>query len=213
MDFNCHPDDDDLPVLHLRKWGPSEFPYNPSNFKEGFISPTRKSLLLLSYDSEALFLPLVKGRCMKDKDPEIVPDETFVNPPELGVPSISGSGENISGYSGSVDLDGGIGYASGLIFSGSTPAFISDVDSVAWGLCGNTFDRHEEASFQELLFLSGKQGVVVHAFSRFNESDEVIKPVQASDVGQGMWVEWGPSTTLSSSLDVQEESKSPPRPL
>ncbi|KAL0350037.1 UNVERIFIED_CONTAM: hypothetical protein Sradi_4152900 [Sesamum radiatum] len=209
MDFNCHRDDDDLPVLHLRKWGPSEFPFNPSNFKEGFISPTRKSLLLLSYDSEALFLPLVKGRCVKDKDPEIIPDETFINPPELGVPSISGSGENISGYSGSVDLDGGIDYAPGLIFSGSTPAFISDVDSVAWGLCADTFDRHEEASFQELLFLSGKQGVVVHAFSQFNESNEVIKPVQASDVGQGMWVEWGPSTMSSSSLDFQEESKSP----
>ncbi|KAK4394130.1 hypothetical protein Sango_1883800 [Sesamum angolense] len=209
MDFNCHPDDDDLPVLHLRKWGPSEFPFNPSNFKEGFISPTRKSLLLLSYDSEALFLPLVKGRCVKDKDPEIIPDETFVYPPELAVPSISGSGENISGYSGSVDLDGGIDYAPGLIFSGSTPALISDVDSVAWGLCADTFDRHEEASFQELLFLSGKQGVVVHAFSQFNESNEVIKPVQASDVGQGMWVEWGPSTMSSSSLDFQEESKSP----
>lgn len=61
MDFDSCPIEDGLPVLQLRKWGPSEFPYNPSNFREGFISPTRKSLLLLSHDSEALLLPLVKG--------------------------------------------------------------------------------------------------------------------------------------------------------
>lgn len=61
MDLNCCSNEDGLPVLQLRKWGPSEFPYSPSNFREGFISPTRKSLLLLSYDFEALLLPLVKG--------------------------------------------------------------------------------------------------------------------------------------------------------
>lgn len=61
MDLDSRPTEDGLPVLQLRKWGPSEFPYSPSSFREGFISPTRKSLLLLSYDSEALWFPLVKG--------------------------------------------------------------------------------------------------------------------------------------------------------
>ncbi|KAI3451060.1 hypothetical protein Pfo_007725 [Paulownia fortunei] len=208
MDFGCCPNEDGLPVLQLRKWGPSEFPYNPSNFREGFISPTRKSLLLLSYEFEALLLPLVKGRCINNEDPEITYDETFCNPHELSVPNISRSRENMSSSSESVELDSGVGYSSGVSFSGSTDAFISDVDSVAWGLCGDTCDQHEEASFQELLFVSGRHGVVVHAFSQFNESSEVIKPAQASDVGQGMWVEWGPSTTLSPTLLVQEESKS-----
>lgn len=61
MDLDSPPIEDSLPVLQLRKWSPSEFPYNPSSFREGFISPTRRSLLLLTYDSEALWFPLVKG--------------------------------------------------------------------------------------------------------------------------------------------------------
>lgn len=61
MDLDSSLIEDGLPVLQLRKWSPSEFPYNPSSFREGFISPTRRSLLLLSYDSEALWFPLVKG--------------------------------------------------------------------------------------------------------------------------------------------------------
>lgn len=144
---------------------------------------------------------------MSNKDPEITSDETFVNLHESSVPSISGSRENISGSSDSVELDSGIGYKSGVSFPGSTDAFIADVDSVAWGLCGDTCDQHEEASFQELLFVSGKHGVVVHAFSQFDESSEVIKPAQTSDVGQGMWVDWGPSTTLSPTFEVQKELK------
>lgn len=61
MDLDSGPIENGLPILQLQKWGPSEFPYNPSGFREGFISPLRKSLLLLSYDSEALLFPLVKG--------------------------------------------------------------------------------------------------------------------------------------------------------
>ncbi|KAL8476787.1 hypothetical protein ACS0TY_029186 [Phlomoides rotata] len=208
MDFDSCPNEDSHPVLQLRKWGPSEFPYNPSNFREGFISPTRRSLLLVSNDSEALLLPLVKGRCVSDKDPEITSDETFVSPPESSVPSISGSRENVSSSSESVEFVSGIGHASGISLPGSTNAFISDVDSVAWGLCGNTCDQHERAPFQELLFVSGKHGVVVHAFSQFDESSEVLKPEQACDVEQGIWVDWGPSTTISPTLEVQEELRS-----
>ncbi|KAG8383430.1 hypothetical protein BUALT_Bualt04G0012400 [Buddleja alternifolia] len=205
MDFDCHRDVDDLPVLQLRRWGPSEFPYNPSNFREGFISPTRKLLVLLSYDSEALLLPLVKDQCMNGKDPDVTFNETSCNLPELSKPSISGSRESISSASESVELDIDIGCTSGNSFSGSRGAFISDVDSVAWGLCGDICDQHEEASSQELLFVSGKHGVVVHAFSQHKESSEVIRPAQEGDDGRGMWVEWGPLTTSNSQLKASEE--------
>ncbi|KAL3647014.1 hypothetical protein CASFOL_009186 [Castilleja foliolosa] len=163
MDFNCCSDEDGLPVLQLQKWGPTEFPYNPSNFREGLISPARKSLLLLSHESEALLIPLDKGQCMSNEDPEYLEK----------------------------DID--IGYTSPVSFPRNTDAFISDVHSVAWGLCGDASDQHKEASFQELLFVSGKDGVVVHAFSQFNESSEAIKPAKEHNVGKGIWVEWGPS--------------------
>ncbi|XP_057774546.1 uncharacterized protein LOC130993606 isoform X2 [Salvia miltiorrhiza] len=208
MDLDSRPIEDGLPVLQLRKWGSSEFPYNPSSFREGFISPTRKSLLLLSYDSEALWFPLVKGRCINKKDSENSSDGTVADPLESSKPSISCSRESNSGSSDSIELDGKTGYASGDSFQGSTGAFISDVDSVAWGLCGDTFDQHKEASFQELLFVSGKQGVVVHAFSKFGKFSGVIRPEQAKDVGQGKWMEWGPSTTLSPNVECQEEEES-----
>lgn len=137
---------------------------------------------------------------MSDKDSEITSDETVADLHESSKPSISGSSD-------SVELDGKTGYPSGVRSQGSAGSFISDVDSVAWGICGDTCDKYEEASFQELLFVSGKQGVVVHAFSQYDESSKVIKKEKVSDVGEGKWVEWGPGTTLSPTFEVQEELK------
>lgn len=153
----------------------------------------------------SIHLFFTAGQCISNKDSEVFCDETVADPQE---PSISCSRESISGSSDSVELDGKVGYTSGVSFQGSTGAFISDVDSVAWALCGDTCDQHEDASFQELLFISGKQGVVVHAFSKFGKFSGVIKPDQAKDVGQGKWMEWGPSTTLSPGIEVQEEVES-----
>lgn len=48
-------------ILQLCKWVPSKFQLKLSEFREAFISPTREQLLLLSYQCEALLLPLTKG--------------------------------------------------------------------------------------------------------------------------------------------------------
>lgn len=48
-------------VLQLQRWGPSLAHLNLSEFRQAFISPTRQLLLLLSYHSEALFIPLLSG--------------------------------------------------------------------------------------------------------------------------------------------------------
>lgn len=53
--------DETLPILQLHKWGASQCQLNLSEFREAFISPTRELLLLLSYQCEALLLPLVTG--------------------------------------------------------------------------------------------------------------------------------------------------------
>lgn len=46
--------------LQLHRWSP-EFQLNLSEYREAFISPTRELLLLLSYQCEALLLPLTTG--------------------------------------------------------------------------------------------------------------------------------------------------------
>lgn len=48
-------------LLQLQKWGPSEAQLNLSEFREAFISPTRQLLLLLSYQCDALLLPILTG--------------------------------------------------------------------------------------------------------------------------------------------------------
>lgn len=48
-------------LLQLHKWEPSQLQLKLSEFREAFISPSRQQLLLLSYHSEALLLPLVAG--------------------------------------------------------------------------------------------------------------------------------------------------------
>ena len=54
-------------ILQLHKWAPSKFNIDLSEFREGFISPTRELLLLLSYQCEALLLPLVAGKYTSPK--------------------------------------------------------------------------------------------------------------------------------------------------
>lgn len=52
---------EDPAILQLQNWGSSRVQFNLSDFCEGFISPRRELLLLLSYHREALLLPL--GKC------------------------------------------------------------------------------------------------------------------------------------------------------
>ncbi|KFK43664.1 hypothetical protein AALP_AA1G157000 [Arabis alpina] len=44
--------------------------------------------------------------------------------------------------------------------------------SVAWGTCGDTYNRHKDPLFRELLFVSGNDGVTVHAFCCFKDSSD-----------------------------------------
>lgn len=55
--------DEDAKTLQLHKWRSSELEVlrNLSEFREGFISPSRELLLLHSYHCEGLLLPLVEG--------------------------------------------------------------------------------------------------------------------------------------------------------
>ncbi|KAA8530957.1 hypothetical protein F0562_005676 [Nyssa sinensis] len=206
MDFNLG--GEGPAILQLRKWGPSEFQLNLSEYREAFISPTREILLLLSYQCEALLLPLAKGECISRKDPETY-YESLQNPscftscsPELEVPSRSDLRENISSTSESTKMVSDNDFSFDFNFSRSNNyPFVWDVNSLAWGICGETYNQHKEASFRELLFVSGNHGVTAHAFCQPNKTRGMTKPIQDSEIGEGMWVEWGPSAALAHNME------------
>lgn len=190
-------------ILQLCKWVPSKFQLKLSEFREAFISPTREQLLLLSYQCEALLLPLTKD----DPVDNMVPEICYVESSEhlrssasfsqvLTTPSRSDSMDSIPCPSGSViDFSNGFSLDSKVSKANSYP-FISDVNSLAWGVCGDTYNQHEDVSFRELLFVSGNHGVTVHAFSSLDEtSEKMTTPMPEVEFRQGSWVEWGPSTS------------------
>jgi spatacsin len=84
--------------------------------------------------------------------------------------------------------------------------FLGDVNSLAWGICGDTYNQHKDTSFREFLFISGSHGVTVHAFCEPNGGSEMARTAPEGDFGQGRWVEWGPSATLAPHMEVQEPS-------
>ncbi|GAB4847711.1 hypothetical protein Ancab_026773 [Ancistrocladus abbreviatus] len=156
-------------VLQLHRWDHSRIQLDLSDFHEAFISPTRELLLLLSYNFEALLLPLVQ------------------------VLSTLESATTVSGNGCSVEC--------GASHSNDHP-FVSDVSSLAWGVCGDTYNLHNEAPFRELLFVFGGRGVTVHAF-RFDGNDEVLESSTEGEGGDGEWVEWGPASTSPCDIEAQ----------
>ena len=64
--------------------------------------------------------------------------------------------------------------------------FVCDVNSLAWGICGDTYNQHEETSFKELLFVSGEQGVTVHAFCQPSMASKVTESTMDSEIGEGI---------------------------
>lgn len=81
---------------------------------------------------------------------------------------------------------------------------ISDVNSLAWGICEDSKSQHEKGVFRELLFVVGARGLTVHAFCQPNECNESFKSMPDEKNGEGIWVEWGPS---ASSRDAMHLSK------
>ncbi|KAJ6774929.1 hypothetical protein OIU79_018167 [Salix purpurea] len=160
-------------ILQLHKWPPSKFNIDLSEFREGFISPTRELLLLLSHQCEALLLPLVAGESVNNCVSEPVDDERLqcrssevLNSELCTESSRSDLKDDIPCTSASVgDFDNGFSLENGFLRSNSY-GFVYDVNSVAWGVCGDTYNQHKEASFREFLFVSSSDGVTVHAFRK-----------------------------------------------
>ncbi|XVF15027.1 hypothetical protein REPUB_Repub09cG0114100 [Reevesia pubescens] len=188
-------------ILQLNKWGPSELPLNLSEYREAFISPTRELLLMHSYQCQALLIPLIAGDSVDSDVLESCYDESPQNSDLLACRS--NSKDDIPCTSGSaMDFDNGISLERRFSRSDSYP-FLCDVNSLAWGVCGDTYNQHKDDLFRELLFVSGNQGVVVHAFCQ-HDNTSVPGATLESEFMEGMWVEWCPS---SSSFQNVEEKK------
>ncbi|XP_049390854.1 uncharacterized protein LOC125855205 [Solanum stenotomum] len=187
---------EDPAILQLQKWGSSRVQVNLSDFCEGFISPRRELLLLLSYHREALLLPLGKST----KDPQSYKnlqnhDGSFPCSLERMFPGKTELGDDCESTSQSIEAETCNIKTEAVDFTGpiSFPS-ISDVSTVAWGRCEDLCSQHDNVPFNELLFVLGSEGVTVHAFCQSYMMSEFITPTEQDDVGQGLWVEWGPST-------------------
>lgn len=86
--------------------------------------------------------------------------------------------------------------------------FVGDVYSVAWGVCGDTYNQHKNALFREFLFVSGSHGVTVHAFCKPNRNTETSRSASEGEFEQGGWVQWGPFVTLIQKKELEESSSS-----
>ncbi|XP_010261035.1 PREDICTED: uncharacterized protein LOC104599968 [Nelumbo nucifera] len=187
-------------ILQLRRWDPSQIQLNLSEFREAFISPTRELLLLLSYQYEALLLPLVAGNSTKRNN----------HLKGLQSPSFSdfcSTEQEASCISDSLDSIPCTSEPEKVTPDGSSRSehypVACDVKSLAWGHCGDSYNQHKGAIFKELLFVSGDRGVTVHAFRQPDKTSEMILP--EDEVGQGRWVEWGPCAASLNNLQAKEQ--------
>ncbi|KAL1364797.1 hypothetical protein HN51_012953 [Arachis hypogaea] len=202
---------DDPAILKLHKWEPSDIPLALSEFREAFLSPTREILLLHSYEKEALLLPLIKGE-LHSSAPESCHDNDNHSPGSSTLssqaftrPSISDMVNDLPCTSGSeinIDTDP----AQLKCPRSKSYPFISDVSSLAWARCGDSYDQHSDASFREFLFVSGRRGVSIHAFPKLNKTRGIAQAAVEGNFSQGRWVEWGPVATLAQNIEVGESS-------
>lgn len=186
---------DDPAILQLHKWDPSQTQIPLSEFRQAFISPTRHILLLHSYQNQALLFPLVKGESNSSGGE---------SSNDYDRPNGSGLVNDLPCTSGSeIGIDTNV--AENKCSRSNSYPFISDVNSLAWARCGDTYDQHNDASFREFLFVSGTCGVTVHAFPKLTKAKEIVQSALEGSYRQGRWVEWGPIVTLAQNMEVGDE--------
>ncbi|KGN48416.1 uncharacterized protein LOC101206379 [Cucumis sativus] len=201
-------------ILQLQKWNPSQPQLNLAEYREAFISPTRQNLLLHSYKHEALLLPLNTGdiRCSDN-----FPKEYDTHLKDSGSLTFS----EVSTAFRSEDAEGDVQCSNQSVVDIDTHSptrdessgascnnFLGDVSSLAWGLCGDNYKKHEDYFFMEILFVSGSHGVTAHAFCEPKKTVAEAKNMVQSEFRKGRWVEWGPYPTLPQILGAQESSGS-----
>ncbi|KAJ9553783.1 hypothetical protein OSB04_017828 [Centaurea solstitialis] len=197
-------------IVQLQKWEPSRLQANLAQFREAFLSPTRELVLLLSYHNEGLLLPLGKGEAVSNngcgngdlQKPELL--HSFS--PQFAATSESGVSADDHINPVPADMGSNNTFFSQTDFSrANSYPMLSDINSLAWGICEDSNNQHERALFRELLFVVGDHGLTVHAFRQHAECKESVEPM-LDGKSEGVWVEWGPSTSLPHNMDEQRSS-------
>ncbi|CAI0554927.1 unnamed protein product [Linum tenue] len=193
-----------LAVLQLLKWGPSGFEHKLSDYREGFISPTREQLLLLSYQNEALLLPLDTGNFPSRNMSQGLPNQSslaFCSGTSREANSLDSKDDTPCTSDSAVGSDSD---SSGVHKSTRTSySFLSGVNSQAWGICGDSCSKPDNDSFRDLLFISNGHQVVVHAFRQRDKTVEKDTSVSEDQSKQGRWVEWGPASTSVQNMEAE----------
>lgn len=177
----------------------------------GFIVSSNYRLVFLTLFVSLLFVPIhlsyhpyhfVVWVSTGSNNLESSSDERFQSP-ETEPCSSDSTRDDRPCTSGSVgDADNDL-FGGDSLRSKSYP-FVGDVNSLAWGVCEDTYNQHKDALFRELLFVSGKQGITVHAFVDSTGNTAITSNAPEAGCGQGRWVEWGPSASLVENMGVEE---------
>ncbi|XP_020677460.1 uncharacterized protein LOC110096041 isoform X3 [Dendrobium catenatum] len=181
-------------ILKLVKWDHLPYHLKPSELSEVSISPTRNLLLLLSYQSEALLLPLTAGlrsfyylkdgadtSCHLDHCPVPIIFTEFPTSTPVTVKNPTESFENPCEVSSA---------------SFGSCALISNVKSFAWGHYGDSYGHFEQSDFREFLLVCTDDCFTFHSFRYPNKGYQGSTFVKESGPFNGNWVEWGPSSSI-----------------
>lgn len=86
--------------------------------------------------------------------------------------------------------------------------FIANVNSLAWAACGDTHSHSMDAPFKDLLFVSGSDGVTVHAFCHHEMNCQGFHSFSEPPITEGRWMEWGPHAMSDQTIVMQESHSS-----
>ncbi|KAL5999629.1 hypothetical protein ACLOJK_037914 [Asimina triloba] len=200
-------------VMQLRKWSDLQVELNISEFCEALLSPTRELLLLLSYQCEALLLPLTAGKLSQSTSENGVDSERsyFEHLPlpstssfcsiEQTTSSIPGPMYDTPSSSETVHNAPNVAVPHGCCSTYRQCPAVFDVKSSAWGHCGDGYDQNY---FKELLVVSGNCGVFIHCFRDRDENNETMKSASVDGLVEGKWVDWRPSAASTDNLQARE---------
>ncbi|KAJ0988045.1 hypothetical protein J5N97_006401 [Dioscorea zingiberensis] len=182
----CDGVEDGPVVLRLQKWGPKQFNLELSDFCEALISPTRELLLLLSYQHEAVLLPLITGEISSSNKNESVRCNTE-GLVESNYPYSCSAEQTTVCTTRTVDS------ISNVASSSNCYTAISGVKSLTWGHWGDTYGDSKNSSFRELLVVSDFSSITVHAFRYPHLNPGIIEPTPEGGPLPGKWIKWGPN--------------------
>lgn len=169
-------------VLRLHKWGPEQFNLELSDFCEALISPTRELLLLLSYQHEAILLPLITVR----GNVEGLEVSSSCSAERTTV-CLLDSSDNVPCTTQAVDSVSNVGSSSNCYTA------ISGIKSSTWGHWGDTYGDSKNSSYRELLVVSDFSSITVHTFLLPHTNLEVNAQTSEGASLGGKWIEWGPT--------------------